>query len=105
MTKESIQTPAEYIAQLPADRQEIVKAIAETLSQHLPEGFQQVMSYGMIGFVVPHSIFPDGYKPIKRNLGLQNPRVKRLHRRVIGRLNAHRNPLAGINWRDNRINP
>jgi hypothetical protein len=61
MTKETIQTPAGYIAQLPADRQEIVKAIAETLSQHLPEGFQQVMSYGMIGFVVPHSIFPDGY--------------------------------------------
>ena len=61
MTKESIQTPEEYIAQLPADRQEIVKAIAETLSQNLPEGFQQVMSYGMIGFVVPHSIFPDGY--------------------------------------------
>ena len=28
MTKETIQTPAEYIAQLPADRQEIVKAIA-----------------------------------------------------------------------------
>jgi hypothetical protein len=61
MTKETIQTPEEYIAQLPADRQEIVKAIAETLSQNLPEGFQQVMSYGMIGFVVPHSIFPDGY--------------------------------------------
>ena len=61
MTKETIQTPAEYIAQLPADRQKIVEAIANTLSENLPEGFQQVMSYGMIGFVVPHSIFPDGY--------------------------------------------
>ena len=61
VTKEIIQTPAEYIAQLPADRQKIVEAIANTLSENLPEGFQQVMSYGMIGFVVPHSIFPDGY--------------------------------------------
>ena len=61
MTKETIQTPEEYIAQLPADRQKIVEAIANTLSENLPEGFQQEMNYGMIGFVVQHSIFPDGY--------------------------------------------
>lgn len=61
MTKAAIQTPADYIAQLPTDRQKIVEAIANTLSENLPSGFEQVMSYGMIGFVVPHSIFPDGY--------------------------------------------
>ena len=35
--------------------------IRATLSQHLPEGFTERMSYGMIGYVVPHSLYPKGY--------------------------------------------
>ncbi len=41
MNKTSIQTPAEYIAQLPADRQKIVEAIANTLSENLPKDFSK----------------------------------------------------------------
>lgn len=54
-------TPKEYIAELPDDRKQVIKKLRDTLLQNLPKGFQEVMSYGMIGYVVPHSIYPDGY--------------------------------------------
>lgn len=54
-------TPKEYIAELPEDRKQAIKKLQDTLLQNLPKGFQEVMSYGMIGYVVPHSIYPDGY--------------------------------------------
>ena len=54
-------TPEAYIESLPADRQKIVSQIRKTLIKNLPKGFQEVMSYGMLGYVVPHAIYPDGY--------------------------------------------
>lgn len=54
-------TPSEYIDQLPEDRKKAMEKLRETILQHLPEGFEEAMSYGMIGYVVPHSIYPDGY--------------------------------------------
>lgn len=54
-------TPAEYIRKLPADRQAPMKKLRKTIKSRLPGGFKETMSYGMIGYVVPHSIYPDGY--------------------------------------------
>jgi len=54
-------TPDEYIASLPSDRKEAMIKLRKTISSNLPEGYKEVMSYGMIGYVVPHSIYPDGY--------------------------------------------
>jgi len=54
-------TPKEYIAELPQDRKQPIRNLRDTILKNLPEGFQEVMSYGMIGYVVPHSIYPDGY--------------------------------------------
>jgi len=54
-------TPEEYIAELPEDRQEIISEIRQTILDNLPDGFKEVMSYGMLGYVVPHSKYPDGY--------------------------------------------
>ncbi|MGL5892272.1 MAG: DUF1801 domain-containing protein [Bacteroidia bacterium] len=54
-------TTDEYIAALSADRKEIVSAMRDTVMKNLPKGFQEEMSYGMIGFVVPHSLYPAGY--------------------------------------------
>ena len=54
-------TPEEYIAQIPEERKAAFSRLRETLLQHLPEGFEEVMTYGMIGYVVPHSIYPKGY--------------------------------------------
>ena len=54
-------TPDEYIAELPEERISAMKKLRKTILDNLPDGFQETMSYGMIGYVVPHSIYPDGY--------------------------------------------
>lgn len=53
--------PEEYITELPEDRVASFVQLRETILDHLPDGFREEMSYGMIGYVVPHSIYPDGY--------------------------------------------
>ncbi len=54
-------TPDAYIEALPDDRKGPVGQLRKTIREHLPEGFEETMSYGMIGYVVPHSLYPDGY--------------------------------------------
>ncbi len=54
-------TPDEYIAELPEDRKPAMIQLRETILKNLPTGFSEEMSYGMIGYVVPHSIYPKGY--------------------------------------------
>jgi len=54
-------TPEQYLAELPEDRKEPMSRLRETIRQHLPAGFQETISYGMIGYVVPHSSYPEGY--------------------------------------------
>ncbi len=54
-------TPSEYIEQLPEDRKEVISKLRKTILDNLPKGFKEEMSYGMLGYVVPHSIYPDGY--------------------------------------------
>ncbi len=51
----------QYMAELPEDRKEPMARLRETILQNLPEGFSEEMGYGMIGYVVPHSIYPAGY--------------------------------------------
>lgn len=51
----------EYILMVPDDRREAFAKLRETIAKHIPEGFHEEMSYGMIGFVVPHSLYPAGY--------------------------------------------
>ena len=53
--------PDHYIEQLSADRKEAMSGLRQTILTNLPEGFEETMSYGMIGYVVPHSIYPNGY--------------------------------------------
>ena len=50
-----------YIAELPPDRQEAMTKLRKEIKKNLPKGFAEVMSYGMIGYVVPHSLYPAGY--------------------------------------------
>jgi len=54
-------SPEEYINQLPTDRQEIIQKLRQTILKNLPKGFEEVMIYNMIGYVVPKSIYPSGY--------------------------------------------
>lgn len=54
-------TPEDYINQVPEERQAVLKKLRKTINDNLPKGFQECITYGMIGYVVPHSIYPDGY--------------------------------------------
>lgn len=54
-------TPDEYISKLPEDRKLAVSKLRETVKASLPEGFQECISYKMIGYVVPHSLYVPGY--------------------------------------------
>ena len=51
----------EYISQIPADRREDFSMLRKTILENIPKGFEEQMSYGMIGYVVPFSIYPKGY--------------------------------------------
>lgn len=54
-------SPEAYIADLPAERQPVMEQLRSTILKRLPGGFQETMSYGMIGYVVPHSLYEKGY--------------------------------------------
>lgn len=54
-------TPDAYIGELPADRQEAMKKLRAVIKKNLPKGFKEGMGYGMLGYSVPHSLYPDGY--------------------------------------------
>lgn len=50
-----------YMAELPEDRQKAISELRKIIKKNMPKGFQECMSYGMIGYVVPHSKYPPGY--------------------------------------------
>ncbi len=54
-------TPEQYIQELPEDRVEAITKLRKVINENLPKGFKEQMTYGMIGYVVPHSIYPAGY--------------------------------------------
>jgi hypothetical protein len=57
----SVLTVEEYLKEIPEERKPYFHKLRETIVKNIPDGFVEQMSYGMIGFVVPHSIYPDGY--------------------------------------------
>jgi uncharacterized protein YdhG (YjbR/CyaY superfamily) len=50
-----------YIAELPEDRQKAINELRKVIKKNLPKGFKEGMGYGMMGWSVPHSIYPAGY--------------------------------------------
>jgi uncharacterized protein YdhG (YjbR/CyaY superfamily) len=54
-------TVEQYLEELPAERQEAMRRLRKEIKANLPEGYKEVMGYGMIGYVVPHSLYPNGY--------------------------------------------
>jgi len=59
--KSKATTVAEYLEQLPEDRRAAVQAVREVILKHLPKGYEEVLQYGMLGYVVPLKTFPAGY--------------------------------------------
>lgn len=57
----------DYISKCPEDRKDAMNKLAEAIRNNIDIEFSEGMSYGMPGWVVPHSVYPDGYhcKPIE----------------------------------------
>jgi len=52
---------ADYLASLPSDRRDLIEAVRKVILTNLDRDFEEGMSYGMIGYYVPHRIYPAGY--------------------------------------------
>ena len=50
-----------YLKELPDDRRAAISAIRAVIRKNLNPGFKEGMLYGMIGYYVPHSLYPAGY--------------------------------------------
>lgn len=54
-------SPDQYFQLIPDDRKPAMNKLRQTILENLPKGFEETISYGMIGYVVPHSVYPSGY--------------------------------------------
>jgi hypothetical protein len=54
-------TVAQYLAELPSDRRAAVEAVRAVILKNLDKDYEEGMQYGMIGYYVPHRIYPAGY--------------------------------------------
>ena len=61
MVTSDARTPDEYIAALPDDRREAVRAVRDVVRDNLPAGFEEGMLYGMIGWYIPLERLPNTY--------------------------------------------
>ncbi|MEE3146072.1 MAG: DUF1801 domain-containing protein [Bacteroidota bacterium] len=51
----------EYLNQIPDERKKAFEELRDSIINNLPKGFEETFQYGMISYVVPHSIHPNGY--------------------------------------------
>lgn len=59
--KSAAKTPEEYLNDLEEGRKEAMEKLRQTVLDNLPKGFKELMAYGMLTYVVPHSLYPAGY--------------------------------------------
>jgi len=57
----SAATIDQYISEVPEDKREALEKLRSIILNNLPNGFQEIMNYGMPSYVVPHTIYPNGY--------------------------------------------
>ena len=51
----------DYLSQIPVERQPAMKKLRNIIKKNLPKGFKEGVGYGMMGYSVPHSLYPAGY--------------------------------------------
>lgn len=59
--RSSATSVGEYLKQAAPAKQPALAELRDTILKNLPPGFEEIISYGMIGYAVPHNIFPQGY--------------------------------------------
>ena len=57
----SAATVDEYLAELAPDRREAIAAVRAVILANLDPAYQENMAYGMIGYSIPHTLYPAGY--------------------------------------------
>ena len=57
----SASTVEQYLNELPEARQEAMRTVREVIIRNLPEGYEEVMNWGMITYQVPLDVYPDTY--------------------------------------------
>lgn len=55
------ETVAAYLKKLPKDRRAAMSKLRTAIKKNLPKGYREVIGYGMPSYVVPHSLYADGY--------------------------------------------
>lgn len=51
----------EYVANVSENYHDAIQKLRELVKMNIPKGFVEMLNYGMIGFVVPHELYPNGY--------------------------------------------
>ena len=59
--KSKAATVQEYLEGLPEDRRKALEAVRKVILKNLPKGYEEVLQYGILGYVVPLKVFPAGY--------------------------------------------
>ena len=75
--KSDAATVEEYLASLPEDRRDAIQEVRRVVLEHLPDGYEECMSFGMISWVVPLSRYPDTYN--KQPLALASLASQKRH--------------------------
>lgn len=58
---EKYNTPEDYIASLPEERKNVIEKLRTLIKDNLEGEFKECINYNMLGYVIPHSVYPDGY--------------------------------------------
>ena len=61
MASSSAATVEDYLAGLPADRADVVRAVRDVIIERLPPGYEETMNWGMISYEIPLERYPDTY--------------------------------------------
>jgi hypothetical protein len=66
MVQSKATTVEDYLEELEPDRRETIEQIRKLILEHLPDGYQEAMNWGMISYEVPLEVYPDTYngKPL-----------------------------------------
>lgn len=61
MAQSKTETVEEYLQELPEDRSKIISEVRDLILEHLPDGYQETMNWGMISYEIPLERYPDTY--------------------------------------------
>jgi len=54
-------TVQEYLENIQDERKPIINQIRDVVNEHIPKGFKECINYGMLGWVIPHEVYTNGY--------------------------------------------